>query len=552
MFSKALFKQSCKANGTMWAIITFMECFMLACVMLISGNGNISATLTAVGDSMVKEQIDSTIESRELNYYETQLDGMEKFDETLAVKLSEGLMKLDFADPNLQKTIVEIFTNAYTDSVTSLQQYILEKAQKIDPSYTEESVEFLEMFGCVAYAINPPDADAIDLSGETMPDLNNIKGMFDDFYTSHGEEIPAAYLNQNELFSAYLMTGLDKYFASPERANFRKDRAATCSAIFLAGNLTLKENMDKILAELEKFDISSERFESYGYDYAHVKDVAESTLVTYLSRIDLEIEKAKLDPEAEDYAAKVAEIKTAIAGDISMNFMSSLPEDVASALEELAQLNLYDLVVGSIFFRLAGLLLPIIYMIMVSNNLIAGQVDSGSMAYILSSSTKRQSVVFTQAAFLVLSLLLMFVCTTITSCVCMAIVGEAVAKITYKTMILFNVGAFLVLFTLSGLCFFTSCWFDRSKYSMAIGGGLSIFSLVAAMLGLFGSKMIPSIVRLSALNYFNYATIITLFDTISIAGGTLTYIWKFAILLVLGLIGYVVGSVKFIKKDLPL
>ena len=39
MFSKALFKQSCKANGMMWAIIAFAECFMLACVMIISGRG---------------------------------------------------------------------------------------------------------------------------------------------------------------------------------------------------------------------------------------------------------------------------------------------------------------------------------------------------------------------------------------------------------------------------------------------------------------------------------------------------------------------------------
>ena len=42
MFSKALFKQSCKANGVMWSIITAAVCFMLACVMLISGSGNIS------------------------------------------------------------------------------------------------------------------------------------------------------------------------------------------------------------------------------------------------------------------------------------------------------------------------------------------------------------------------------------------------------------------------------------------------------------------------------------------------------------------------------
>ena len=87
---------------------------------------------------------------------------------------------------------------------------------------------------------------------------------------------------------------------------------------------------------------------------------------------------------------------------------------------------------------------------------------------------------------------------------------------------------------------------------MAIGGGLSIFSLVAAMLGLFGSKVIPTIVRLKALNFFNYATVITLFDAISIIDGTLTYLWKFAILLVLGIIGYVAGSMRFVKKDLPL
>ena len=48
MFSKALFKQSCKANGMMWAIIAFAVCFMLACVMLISGNGFTIWTAVAI------------------------------------------------------------------------------------------------------------------------------------------------------------------------------------------------------------------------------------------------------------------------------------------------------------------------------------------------------------------------------------------------------------------------------------------------------------------------------------------------------------------------
>ena len=48
MFSKALFKQSCKANGTMWGIITFAVCFMLACVMLISGSGSIGEVKNSI------------------------------------------------------------------------------------------------------------------------------------------------------------------------------------------------------------------------------------------------------------------------------------------------------------------------------------------------------------------------------------------------------------------------------------------------------------------------------------------------------------------------
>ena len=231
-----------------------------------------------------------------------------------------------------------------------------------------------------------------------------------------------------------------------------------------------------------------------------------------------------------------------------------MPDEVSDAIKEVGELDLYSLIVGSIFYKLAGLLLPIIYMIMASNNLIAGQVDRGSMAYVLSTSTKRESVVFTQALYLIGSLFAMFCLTTATGCVCLAIVkaDSASIELTYGNLILLNLGAFLVLFALSGLCFFTSCYFDRSKLAMAIGGGLSIFALVAAMLGLFGTQTIPSVVRLDALNYFNYATVITLFDVVSIIDKTGMFIWKFAILLVLGIVGYVLGSRKFVKKDLPL
>lgn len=605
MFSKALFKQSCKANGTMWSIITVAVCFMLACVMLISGNGNIGEVKNSIQDTIIVKEVDAGLEKRAVNYYNNAVDGLWQFDRLFAANATDTLSYLtwlsampkeeQFTDPaqymaamqawqsakpemktkagkSLENAVTEwqgkkpdatAFTSteaymaamaewaaatpasaenavtiAYTMAANDLQEYVCGKALAVDPAYTRESNEAKEMLGSVMYALNP-------------------NGMFNEsFYLKHEKEAPAEYDYMSVI--AHIQAGdADEYIAGEERSEYRAERAESCSSMFLAGNMTEPENVEKIVGELAAFGVTMEKYNSFGYTYDSIKHLANTTVITYGNRLEYEMSllaARKANGEFADDAAynkAVADMSEALAAEVSGSLLSSLPTEVSDALEEVGKADLYTLIVGSIFYKLAGLLLPIIYMIMASNNLIAGQVDSGSMAYVLSTSTKRSTVVFTQAVYLVGSLLAMFALTTVTGCVCLSIVTEDVS-LTYGNLILLNLGAFLVLFALSGLCFFTSCWFDRSKRSMAIGGGLSIFALVAAMLGLFGSPVIPSMVRLDSLNNFNYTTIITLFDVISIMDGTNAFIWKFAILAVLGLTGYIVGSVRFTKKDLPL
>lgn len=605
MFSKALFKQSCKANGTMWSIITVAVCFMLACVMLISGNGNIGEVKNSIQDTIITKEVDAGLEKRAVNYYNNAVDGLGQFDRLFAANATDTLSYLtwlsampkeeQFTDPaqymaamqawqsakpepkteagkSFENAVTEwqgkkpdaaAFTSteaymaamaewaaatpagaenavtiAYTMAANDLQEYVYGKALAVDPAYTRESNEAKEMLGSVMYALNP-------------------NGMFNEsFYLKHEKEAPAEYDYMSVI--AHIQAGdADEYIAGEERSEYRAERAESCSSMFLAGNMTEPENVEKIVGELAAFGVTMEKYNSFGYTYDSIKHLANTTVITYGNRLEYEMSllaARKANGEFADDAAynkAVADMSKALAAEVSGSLLSSLPTEVSDALEEVGKADLYTLIVGSIFYKLAGLLLPIIYMIMASNNLIAGQVDSGSMAYVLSTSTKRSTVVFTQAVYLVGSLLAMFALTTVTGCVCLSIVTEDVS-LTYGNLILLNLGAFLVLFALSGLCFFTSCWFDRSKRSMAIGGGLSIFALVAAMLGLFGSPVIPSVVRLDSLNNFNYTTIITLFDVISIMDGTNAFIWKFAILAVLGLTGYIVGSVRFTKKDLPL
>lgn len=589
MFSKALYKQSWKANGIMWSIITFAVCFMLACVMLISGSGSIGNMKQSIEDTIITGEIDAQMESRSINYYFIATDGEQKFDEFFvknfkSVKtydalvtnyLTQKLSGVDAEFPTPQQddnaqglyalatqtwlqsmptdpsalatwqtqrpnTNEQLVTYAYKASLANLQKYEQEKALQINENYVIGSDESNEIVGASICAVDPSANDTIK-----------------ELYTNNNETLPSMY-DVNSLL-AHITEENDafEYRTSDERLSYLQERAQNSSAVYLAGNMTTEKNKTALINALSSYGVTPEKYETFGYTFSSINHTAQTTIVSYQGRFDYELDliNKKYTPEqrtSEAYLNEVKEMNEKLTKDLSNSLLDSLPKEVSNALEEVGQMDLYSLIVGSIFYKMAGLLLPIIYMIMVANNLIAGQVDSGSMAYVLSTSTKRKQVVFTQATFLVTSLLAMFTCTTITSAICLSIVKTETITLTYSELILLNVGAFVTMFALSGISFLASCWFNRSKYSMSIGGGLNMFFLVATMLGLFGSKVLPSVVRLSALNFFNYTSLISLFDVVSLLDGTTAFIWKFAILIIVGLICYIVGSIKFQKKDLPL
>ena len=545
MFSKALFKQSCKANGLMWGIITFAVCFMLACVMLISGTGNISAVKDSVEDTIIVETIDSELEKNAINYYDVATTAEEKFDEYFVNEFKTSFLtefkKSGNALEAYKATAQTNIATVYQAAIADLNNYVLEVAKA--RGFEENSSAHQELLGVVLFTINP-NGQASDQFEAFEP------GSKTDAYdvASLVQNINAADLTAWALGNE--ATNINEFLVSDERNEYRNDRGSYSVPILIGGNMSKAEVKASMLENLKEYGVTEEKYDTFDYSYTRVKHLSKTALVSYQARLEYEL--SLLDKTSDNYNELVLNKKKELNQDIAGSLLDLLPTDVSDAIKEIGQMDLYSLIVGSIFFKIAGLLLPIIYMIMVSNNLIVGQVDSGSMAYVLSTSTKRDQVTFTQACYLILSLFLMFVCTTITSIVCLAIVNISSTNLSAGKLILINLGAFLVLFAMSGINFLTSCIFDRSKKSMAIGGGLSMFFLVATMLGLFGSKVIPSVVRIKALNNFNYVTIISFFDAVSIIEGTNTFIWKFAVLFVIGIVGYIIGALRFKKKDLPL
>lgn len=247
-----------------------------------------------------------------------------------------------------------------------------------------------------------------------------------------------------------------------------------------------------------------------------------------------------------------------------------------SRIEVMSQIDLNS-VMSELIYKIAGVLLPMVFIMITANKLIAAQVSDGSMAYVLSTPTNRKTVVRTQYIFLLVSIIAMYLVITVA-----ALSSEGIAHaILVKNMrmvnpnfdepwiptrtLLYCLGSFVAMFGLLGICFGASAWFNKSKNSTAVGGGVCIVSFLACILGLFGNEVFVAVgVGVKGMYAFNYLSLFTLVDTDSMSkfakssyemfgvDPSYDWIWKLCILLVIGVVFAFVGARRFVKKDLPL
>ena len=252
-----------------------------------------------------------------------------------------------------------------------------------------------------------------------------------------------------------------------------------------------------------------------------------------------------------------------------------LLEQMGFSLTRIQIMSQIDLnsILNELIYKVTGVLLPMIYVMIAANRLIAAQVSDGSMAYILSTPTNRKTVVRTQYAFLFVSVFAMYLMITLA-----AISSEAVSFFIQKakaeegvimnynptTTLLYCLGSFFAMFGLMGICFGASGFFNKSSNSIAVGGGVCVVSFLCTILGLFGNEVFVAVgVGVKAMSTFNYFSLFTLVDTSSMssfskamsgldAAMSFDWIWKLGILVAIGVVFAFLGGRKFVKKDLPL
>lgn len=231
----------------------------------------------------------------------------------------------------------------------------------------------------------------------------------------------------------------------------------------------------------------------------------------------------------------------------------------AILLVQFAGLEMTQNLLFLIFYGVMATLLPAVFILISSNKLFASQVDRGSMAYVLSTPTRRSKVAMTQMVFSVLTIVLMFAITTIAhiavntnSPLSLELAGSGAGitgltgDLTTEMIVKVNLSAMVVCLAMSGVCYMFSAIFNQSKYSLGFSGTFVGVSVLANMMAMFGS------LGVEALENFKYVSICTLYDYQSILTGGDDWIVKGAVALAIAVVTYLVGSVWFCRKDLPL
>lgn len=217
-----------------------------------------------------------------------------------------------------------------------------------------------------------------------------------------------------------------------------------------------------------------------------------------------------------------------------------LPEELAKAM------GIGDLsgglteFLGNYFYGMLVFMIPLIYVSIMGNRLMARQVDNGSMAYLLSTPNNRVKIALTQGIYFLLSIAVLFIFLT------GATIGMSRSMypnlLDIPAFIRLNACAFLLTCAISAICWFFSCLFNDAKYSLAFGVGIPVLFF---MLNVFGG------IR-EELDWIASLSIYRLFRADGILSGSANIFGICLVFVAITSVLYLAGIYVFKRKNLPL
>ncbi len=207
--------------------------------------------------------------------------------------------------------------------------------------------------------------------------------------------------------------------------------------------------------------------------------------------------------------------------------ISDLPKDLTGFL-------------GNSFYGMLVFLLPLIYIAVMGNRLMAKYVDNGSMAYFLSTPNTRGRIALTQGIYFIAGIFALFLVLTMAGIgICQAVYP---GHLDMPSFLLLNFCAFLLTCAISAISWFFSCAFSDVKYSLAFGAGIPVLFFMLNVLGGMQDGM----------GWAASLSLYGIFDASAILTGSANILQMCLLFAGITLTLYAAGILIFKKKSLPL
>jgi ABC-2 type transport system permease protein len=184
------------------------------------------------------------------------------------------------------------------------------------------------------------------------------------------------------------------------------------------------------------------------------------------------------------------------------------------------------------------LICPMIFSILCAHTVIAQHVDKGSMVSLLAAPVKRSTVAFTQMKVLATGIIVLVLYSTLLKIVICGIGFPG--ELNIAGLLMMNTGLLCLHFFIGGICFFCSCLFSETKYSLGFGAGIPFTMFALQMLGNVGGDA----------ENVKYFTFFTLFDSDGLAAGESGAVTGMVVLFVGAVVLFTGAIIVFSKKDL--
>lgn len=239
------------------------------------------------------------------------------------------------------------------------------------------------------------------------------------------------------------------------------------------------------------------------------------------------------------YAAVIIAMFDPQIGGVLEQLQSSMPEVMAiMGMDSAANAELIDFI-ASYLYGFVVPVLPMIFTVVVANNLVAKKVDNGDIVYLLASPVKRRKIVFTQAAVLLTGIVLLLVWFVGVCLVACSLLFPG--QLDMEKFVALNIGAISLHLFIGGICFASSCIFNNSSHSLALGAGVCTVSYIIQMLSSADSK----------LEGLKYASFFTLFEPQAVILGERGAYFAVACMAFFAILIYMLAGRVFVKKDIP-